>query len=106
MDIATKLKIVADAAAAKIEQNRTKRFSANMVSKWPEVGFNEAGERDWMKCPVSFLFDKLDEEVAELKSAIVNGEPLADVLKEAGDVTALAMMIADRAGAIAAKSQP
>lgn len=75
--------------------------------KWPETGYNEEGIRDWRLCQMSFLFDKLDEEVAELKEA-VRGSVFDEVLKEAGDVVAIAMLIADKKGCydLSSRRQP
>lgn len=86
-----KLRTIAIQAAQKIHLNRHKRVD---TSKWPEKGYDEEG-RNYLLCPRSFLYDKIQEEIGELRTAIEADEPTSDVLKEAGDVTAVAMFIAD-----------
>lgn len=50
----------------------------------------------WKQSPVTYLFSRLEEEVAELKKAVVNGGTLG----EAADVANFAMMIADTHGGL------
>jgi hypothetical protein len=86
-----RLRTVAIQASQKIHLNRFKKVDP---SKWPEKGYDEEG-RNYLLCPRSFLYDKIDEEVNELHDAIEDNEPLENVLKEAGDVMAIAMFLAD-----------
>lgn len=97
-----KLRAIAVMAHLKIHKNRFK----DVPGKWHPVGFSSEGERLWNNVPLGWLHDKLREEVRELE-----GSSLAlrnthadvsetDVLMEAGDVCAMAMMIADRVEAI------
>lgn len=46
------------------------------------------------------LFSHLEDEVAELKLAIRSNAPREEVLKEAADIGNMAMMVADRYGAL------
>lgn len=93
-DAMMKLRSTSIKAYAKIVLRSTDK----RPGKWPEDGYNESGQRDWQKTSYAFLFDKLDEEVAELKAAIEEHASVEDVLKEAADVSAVAMMLADAAG--------
>lgn len=95
MSTMQKLRAIAIEAYQKIHANRFK----NVPGKWPEKGFSPTGERDWRLCSFTYLAEKLEEESRELIKAAV-GEGLGAIRKEAGDVTALAMFIADRAEAL------
>lgn len=96
IDTMWKLRGLIQAAYSKIRANRLK----NDASKWPVNDLNADGERDWLRCSHDFLERKLQEEVLELCSAIRTFEPILNIRKEAGDVAAMAMMIADKAGAL------
>lgn len=51
---------------------------------------------DWLKLPdLYYLVERLEEEVMELKSSIVNNESYRNVIMESADVGNFAMMIAD-----------
>ena len=97
----------ADAMQAKIDKNAFK-------NNWPDK--NEKGERSWKTCSIDFLIEKLEEEHFELIDAIsvcqqtpfwVAGNSVAErkilldnIKNEAADVGNIAMMIADRMGAL------
>ena len=51
----------------------------------------------WEGCDVEYLLEALDEEVQELKNALITEKPKR-ILKEATDIANYAMMIADNAG--------
>lgn len=94
-DAFRKLRSVAIEAYSKI----VLRSTDHRPGKWPESGFTEEGLRDWRRCTSTFLFDKLDEEVVELKASLKDkNKDLDAIRKEAADVSAVAMMIADNAG--------
>lgn len=61
----------------------------------------------WKNAEIDYLLDRLNDEVAELHGAVVDG---AHVLGEAADVANFAMMVADRRGSLvyapAASSEP
>lgn len=80
------LRLLAITAYDKMNRNKHK----NVPGKWEEVGFNPQGERDWKHCTPDFLRRKLGEEFVELLSASL-GE--GNLLEEAGDVVAMAMMV-------------
>lgn len=81
----------AEAMQHKIDKNAHK-------DNWPNQ--NEKGERSWKSCEIDFLLKKLEEEHTELVNAVVTGEPIENIRNEAADVGNLAMMIADRLGAL------
>src|SRR4051812_43155 len=89
-----KLRLVATTAYAKI----LLRSTDTRPSKWEETAFNNDGKRDWNLLTPKFLEQKLLEEVGELVDATLDNAPPGDVLREAGDVAAVAMFIADRHG--------
>jgi len=100
-----KLRAVMIAAYMKIRQNRYK----DVPGKWHPDGLvpsvlSDRKERTWLTVPLWWLADKLREEVAELCTEIdppgSKSVNRPEVLMEAGDVTAMAMMMADRVGAI------
>ena len=47
----------------------------------------------WRDEPVSYLMDRLEEEVEELKAAVAGGESAVRITAEAADVANFAMMI-------------
>lgn len=94
LDALRKLRAVAITAHAKIEANKLK----NVPGKWEAAGHDADGTRNWLKCTHGFLVDKFMEEVKELIYAVMTREPIANILKEAGDVSAMAMMLADSQG--------
>lgn len=77
-------------------------------AKWPIGAIDEAGDRDWLRCSVQFLIDKLREEVGELEVEVTEYDQsiettfggLEDVRSrvryEAADVAAVVMMLAER----------
>jgi hypothetical protein len=96
--ISQRLRAVSLAAFAKIHKNRHK----NVPGKWHPDGIGSMGERKWLDVPLKWLFIKTMEEVCELYIAAQervneNRSPEEDPYLEAGDVTAMAMMIADAA---------
>lgn len=95
METLRKLRAVMLAAAFKIHKNRGKdKFVAG---KWPKADHDERGERTWNRMDPQFLLKKLSEESFELEQDLLNPNRQAyPMLLEAGDVTALAMMICDR----------
>ena len=95
MSTMQKLRTIAILGHQKIHLRR----KDNRPGKWPEKGFNDKGERDWLMCTLSFLADKLQEECLELVKAAAS-EGFDETRKEAGDVTNIAMMIADHTGAL------
>lgn len=95
-----KLRALAVMAHSKIWTNRFKGGPNQPApGKWPEIAFNESGERDWRKAPLSALLDKLDEEVLELRDECLRPKQSAKTLlalfKESADVAALAMFLSD-----------
>lgn len=54
-------------------------------------------KRHWSEVHLDYLIDRLFQEANELWRAIQNGEPAANIVKEAADVANFAMMIADNA---------
>src|SRR5258705_3559189 len=108
VSVMRKLRAIAVTAHYKIHKNRFK----DVPGKWHPDGMvadSPEGpvERRWQNVPLTWLHDKLREEVRELESAsltlLTRGlteTEADDVLREAGDVCAMAMMIADRVEAI------
>lgn len=69
-------------------------------AKWHPLAVNEKGERDWNLAPVRFLMQKLREEYLELLNEVDVPAPVPEkIAYEAGDVAAVAMMLAERMGA-------
>lgn len=98
-----KLRTVAVMAHAKIIKNARKK----VAGKWEDNAFNADGVRDWRLGSLGALLDKLLEESQELQDALQNSEPPENVLMEAGDVSAVSMFLADRAGCFAgSRMQP
>lgn len=103
--ISQRTRAVALAAFAKIYKNRRK----DVPGKWPKDSFI-AGERTWNTTPLRDLYMKLIEEAIELYAACQTkeladqgvdiGAKEEDPYLEAGDVAAMAMMLADRIGAL------
>ena len=93
MKISKEVKKFAEAMQFEIDKNAHK-------DNWPEY---HNGERSWKTCDILFLIDKLEEEHTELLLAVKNKEPLINIKREAADVGNIAMMIADRLGALDAK---
>jgi hypothetical protein len=79
------------AAWEKIHRNRHK----DAPGEWHPRGFSVLGERTWNWLPREWLSRKLAEETTELIIEAVKHEGHREILQEAGDVTAVAMMIAD-----------
>lgn len=90
IQLSSEVQKFAEAMQFKIDKNAHKE-------NWPEY---KNGERSWKTCDINFLLNKLEEEHAELILAISKKEPLINVKREAADVGNIAMMIADRLGAI------
>jgi len=94
--VPAKLRSLMLAANAKILRNRFK----SVLGKWHPSAYSHWGqhtERTWSTAPIPWLCRKLAEEFIEL---VVEGlNPTGDQFKtldEAGDVAAMAMMLADR----------
>ena len=49
----------------------------------------------WFRCSNRYLYKRLEEEIAELKKAVLSGKE-DDILHEAADVCNFVMMIADK----------
>jgi NTP pyrophosphatase (non-canonical NTP hydrolase) len=49
----------------------------------------------WRNCTMAYLIRRIGQESAELRRAIKNGRPHAEVAREAADVANFCMMIAD-----------
>lgn len=98
------------AAEHKIQLRKKRPADQN---KWPLVGVDEEGDRDWHKCDVSFLTKKLLEEANELiveasqhSDAHFDLDLIHKIRLEAGDVAAIAMMLADRCHAFDTEDLP
>ena len=61
---------------------------------------------DWKQSPTNHLLEWLQREVEELKVDVLGKAPGDEVLMEAADVANLAMMVADKYGALTAESNP
>lgn len=46
----------------------------------------------WKECQYDFFFERLEDEIKELKEAVINGR-MSDIRREAADVGNFAMMI-------------
>ncbi len=66
--------------------------------KWPVAAVDENGDRDWNRCPMSFLTKKMSEELGELYDEVEYADHAAEVAMEAADVALVAFMIAERYG--------
>lgn len=94
-DALQKLRTVTIKAYSKI----VLRSEDKRPGKWQSDAYTD-DKRDWTKLSLGFLYNKLDEEARELVQAIEHKLPLQEVLAEAGDVTAIAMFLADKAGCL------
>lgn len=92
--VTRKLRSVMFAAMYKIHKNRFKDMT--VYDKWPKEAHDEHNGRTWLGADKNFLVNKLLEETNELIDAFRNGYSKVDVLLEAGDTMALAMMCVDR----------
>lgn len=59
-----------------------------------QVLFDNIDKGGWQDCPFSYLIQRLEEEVKELRESLMDRDP-EDVVHEAADVANFAMMIAD-----------
>lgn len=97
MSTMQKLRALAIAAHTKIHENRFK--DKTVKGKWEEGAHEIDGARSWYNCTERFLANKLREETAELLDAVHSASATSEeILREAGDVTAVAMMVCDHAG--------
>lgn len=94
-EVMRKLRAVAITAYAKM----LLRCKDKRPGKWDPDAYTMDGDRSWLMSHDRELFAKLREETNELISSVVDQEGLDKVLREAGDVSAVAMMIADKQGA-------
>ncbi len=67
-------------------QNFADRMELNLSRKDEERGDS------WKRCSYAFFFERLDDEIKELKEAVLNGR-MADIQREAADVGNFVMMI-------------
>lgn len=107
MSTMQKLRALALAGYYKIHKNRFK--DREVPGKWPVEDHDLEGVRTWSRCSPLWLHQKLLEEVRELALAShdlravpfsrdYGAEEARSCLLEAGDVTNMAMMLADRSG--------
>ena len=76
------------------EQIAVELFAADMRRKLRK----NSHKKSWKDPDVSvwYLFDRLEEEVKELKEALRKGLPETEIIDECADVGNMAMMIADK----------
>lgn len=76
------------------EQIAVELFASDMRRKLRK----NSHKKSWKDPDVSvlYLFNRLGEEVLELKEAISNGLPATEIIDECADVGNMAMMIADK----------
>jgi len=86
-------------AHQKIHKNRFKDKTVD--GKWEAHAHDEEGRRTWKNASPGALLGKLREEVRELEAEVVGKGHSVALRLEAGDVTAMSMMIADQQGALA-----
>jgi len=51
-------------------------------------------KKHWNEFEIMWLFDRIEEEIKELKKAVISGKPVIDVWREAADVANFAAFIA------------
>jgi NTP pyrophosphatase (non-canonical NTP hydrolase) len=76
------------------EQIAVELFASDMRRKLRK----NSHKKSWKDPEVSvwYLFDRLEEEVLELKEALRKGLPTTEIIDECADVGNMAMMIADK----------
>lgn len=76
-----------------------KKFAEAMIEKLNEP--KNLAKSNWKECNTCYLFDRLEQEVSELRVEII-GDNTSEkaILKECADVANFAMMIADKVGAL------
>lgn len=95
LTVGQKLRAILIAAQQKMHKNRFKDLK--VTGKWPEGDHDSAGGRTWDKADPANLQRKFREEVAEFETELVHIHWSApSILKEAGDVLNMTMMLTDR----------
>ena len=83
-------------------ETEVKAFSRAMLRK---LALRER-HGDWRQMVKASLLEWLEREVEELRLDVVNNAALDEILMEAADVGNLAMMVADRCGALVTEEGP
>jgi NTP pyrophosphatase (non-canonical NTP hydrolase) len=82
------------------------RFARAMEARL-EANRHKGNRPGWMRDTVGGLFERLEEEMEELREAVDSfprsREQKDEILREAADVANFAMMVADRCHALARK---
>lgn len=73
------------------------RFRTYMSMKLTQ-NLSKGGPEGWRYEKVSYLVERLEEEVKELKTLLLDNPTAYEVIHEAADVANFAMMIADNIG--------
>jgi hypothetical protein len=81
-------------------EREVKKFAEAMIEKLNEP--EKIAKGDWKQYNAWYHFDRLEQEIAELKLELIGGSNTSReaILKECVDVANFAMMIADVKGAL------
>jgi hypothetical protein len=81
-------------------EREVKRFAEAMIEKLNEP--EKIAKGDWKQYNAWYHFDRLEQEIAELKLELIGGSNTSReaILKECADVANFAMMIADVKGTL------
>ncbi len=72
-------------------------YFAALMERLLKAHDEDRGDRGWGNDSADALLNRLDDELKELRQAIVSGTP-QEIAREAGDVGNFVMMIADNTG--------
>jgi hypothetical protein len=81
-------------------EREVKKFAEAMIEKLNEP--EKIAKGDWKQYNAWYHFDRLEQEIAELKLELIGGSNTSReaILKECADVANFAMMIADVKGTL------